>query len=105
MLLDLLLEFLEDHTHEEPVAVLFKEVCHPLGLLHIFVIFELLDIVALVLDGHMHLGHTIISPCCVLIVVVLVLAHIAASHLGVLSHEFLVEVGVELVVDDVVVLN
>lgn len=52
---------------------------------------ELLNVIDLALDGHVHLADLVVFAGRVLIVVALILAHVAAAHLGVLLHKLVFE--------------
>ena len=66
---------------------------------------QLLDVVALEIDVHIHFSDLILLAACIEVVILLVLAHVAATHQGILMHELLLKLGEEAVIAVTVVLN
>jgi len=78
---------------------------HPNFLLLGFDSLKLCDIINLCFDGHIHLMDAVVSATCVLIEVVLILAHVAATHLCVFLNKLLVEISVNFIVYYIEILN
>jgi len=103
--LSIVLQCGEELASEVSLACLIEEPSHPLQLLLTFHTFQLLDIFDLCFDRHVHLSDTVVPPASILLIVTLVLAHVAATHLAIFLHELLPELGKKLLVDQREVLN
>ena len=68
-------------------------------------VIELLNVVNLALDGCVHLCNPVVFSAGVLVVVVLILSHVASTHLCILSNELISELSIDLVVAQTEVLN
>lgn len=73
-------------AHKEPITGHHEKALHPFFLLLALHTLQLLDIVDLRLNGHVHFVNAVVSPASVLLIVVLILAHVAATHLSILSN-------------------
>ena len=65
---------------------------------HILLAFQLVYVVNLRLDRHVHLGNFVVLPARILIIVALILTHVGTAHLSILHHELLVKLSIQFVI-------
>ena len=66
---------------------------------------HLFDVVDLCLDDCLHVGDSAIFATGVLIVILLILTHVASTHLRILSNQLILELGKQVIVAHREVLN